>query len=123
MLQLTQLSGNLNFISELSDEPNIDECLSADQLKAKFDLAGNTIKQYINGTLLPQLVNGIETELLQATTPIAAEASASSAQLSSSLSSLSATVTGNYMNLLTMFAQMTDILHARIDALEAQLGS
>ncbi|MDR0812870.1 MAG: hypothetical protein LBO63_02550 [Oscillospiraceae bacterium] len=123
MLQLTQLSGNLNFISELPDEPNIDAGLSAAQLKAKFDLAGNTIKQYINTTLLPQLAAGVEAELQTAAYPLAASIEAANTQLSTTLPALSAQVTANHTELLATLIEMTDILHARIDELEAQINS
>lgn len=52
-MALTPLSANLNIIQGLEDEPN--NTLTAAQLKAKFDQDANTIKDYINNTLLPEL--------------------------------------------------------------------
>lgn len=46
-MSLTKLTENLNNVSNLSDKPS----LQADELKAVFDKAGNTIKDYINETL------------------------------------------------------------------------
>jgi len=42
-------------ISALGDNPNTDDNLSADQLKAKFDYDGAAIKTYINNTLTTEL--------------------------------------------------------------------
>lgn len=44
---------DLDIIQKLDDEPNDVGGLTAAELKAKFDEAGNTIKKYINNTLLP----------------------------------------------------------------------
>lgn len=51
------LQENLNNISQLSDEPNDvgTDALSADELKERFDKAGNQIKQFINEVLIPYL--------------------------------------------------------------------
>ena len=54
-MALTSLTGNLNIVSALDDEPNDVGGLSATELKAKFDVAANLIKTYINGTLIPEL--------------------------------------------------------------------
>ena len=50
--RFTEETGN---ISALSDRPNDTEGLSASELKARFDKAGNDVKEYINGELLPAL--------------------------------------------------------------------
>ncbi len=50
---IPELTTDLNIIASLSDRPNTDDGLSAAQLKAKFDEAGNAIKTYINGSLIP----------------------------------------------------------------------
>lgn len=52
---LTKLLTDLYIISLLDDEPNDIGGLSAAELKAKFDEAGNIIKTYINETLIPEL--------------------------------------------------------------------
>lgn len=51
-MAFTELTDNLNIISQLPDQPE----LSADALKEKFDEAGNTIKDYINGLLKEYLL-------------------------------------------------------------------
>lgn len=42
-------------ISQLSDLPNAEDGLTSAELKATFDKAGVDIKNYINGTLVPQI--------------------------------------------------------------------
>lgn len=59
MTELTKLLTDLSIISLLDDEPNDVGGLSAEELKAKFDEAANTIKDYINETLLPELASEI----------------------------------------------------------------
>ena len=54
-MALTKLTTNLNNIQALHDKPNTADGLTADQLKAKFDKAGNDIKTYINETLTEEL--------------------------------------------------------------------
>lgn len=59
---LTKLLADLYIISLLDDEPNDVGGMSSAELKAKFDEAANTIKTYINETLIPELAgaNGAE---------------------------------------------------------------
>ena len=59
---LTKLLADLYIISLLDDEPNDVGGRSSAELKAKFDEAANTIKTYINETLIPELAgaNGAE---------------------------------------------------------------
>lgn len=52
---LTKLLADLYIISLLDDEPNDIGGMSSAELKAKFDEAANTIKDYINNTLIPEL--------------------------------------------------------------------
>ena len=52
---LTKLLADLYIISLLDDEPNDVGGMSSAELKAKFDEAANTIKDYINNTLIPEL--------------------------------------------------------------------
>lgn len=49
------LEDDLDNIQKLDDEPNDVGGLSAAELKAEFDKSGNTIKKYLNETLIPQL--------------------------------------------------------------------
>lgn len=53
---------NLNIIQALTDEPNDMDGLTAAELKAKFDEAGNLIKNYLNNRLRP-FVNGVNQNL------------------------------------------------------------
>lgn len=49
------LEDDLDNIQKLDDEPNDVGGLTAAELKAEFDKAGNTIKEYLNETLIPRL--------------------------------------------------------------------
>ena len=57
-MNLPELNANLNNIQALSDKPNTMDGLTSNELKEKFDMAGNTIKTYINGTLIPAIESG-----------------------------------------------------------------
>lgn len=61
-VEIQYLNGDLNIIAKLDDEPNDVGGLSSDQLKAKFDEAGNVIKDYINNTLIPAILASASTE-------------------------------------------------------------
>ena len=61
-VEIQYLNGDLNIIAKLDDEPNDVGGLSSDQLKAKFDEAGNAIKDYINNTLIPANLASDSTE-------------------------------------------------------------
>ena len=61
-IEITLLDGDLNIIQKLDDEPNDVGGLTAAELKAKFDEAGNIIKAYINGTLIPEILAEDATE-------------------------------------------------------------
>ena len=76
-MTITLLDGDLNIIAGLDDEPNDVGGLTAAELKAKFDQAGNTIKTYLNGTLVPELLAADATEQARA----AAEAAREQAEL------------------------------------------
>lgn len=54
-MALTKLTTNLNNIQALHDRPNTSDGLTADQLKERFDRAGNDIKSYINNTLTEEI--------------------------------------------------------------------
>ena len=54
-MALTKLTTNLNNIQALHDRPNTSDGLTADELKERFDRAGNDIKSYINNTLTEEL--------------------------------------------------------------------
>lgn len=61
-LEIEYLNGDLNIIQKLDDEPNDVGGLTSAQLKAKFDESGNTIKEYINETLIPAILADDATE-------------------------------------------------------------
>jgi len=61
-VSIQRLKEDLNFISALSDEPNSVDGLSADALKARFDGAGNVLKDYINDSLIPDVEREIVAE-------------------------------------------------------------
>lgn len=61
-VQIDPLTKDLNIIQALDDEPNDVGGMSAQELKAKFDEAGNTIKKYINESLIPQVLGADATE-------------------------------------------------------------
>lgn len=69
-LEITYFNGNMDIIQQLDDEPNDVGGLTSAQLKAEFDKAGNTIKTYLNETLIPELLaaDAIEQSRAQAET-------------------------------------------------------
>jgi len=54
-MAIKQFEKNMDIIAQLSDSPNVDEGLTASQLKSRFDEGGKAIKDYINNTLLQQV--------------------------------------------------------------------
>lgn len=61
-MALTKLAEDLNIVSALDNEPNDVTGLTAEQLKAKFDEAGNKIKTYINNTLTTEADDSFATK-------------------------------------------------------------
>jgi len=62
-MAIRKLTKDLNIISALPNDPNDEGGLSAAALKAKFDESGNTMKEYINETLIPDLGDEIASEI------------------------------------------------------------
>ena len=58
-MALTRFTGDADVISQLSNQPNDNDGLSASQLKAKFDQFGSVFKNYLNNTLIPELESAI----------------------------------------------------------------
>lgn len=56
-MAIQNMTSDLDIIQALSDEPNDTDGLSAAELKARFDRAGNLIKTYINTVLIPALTS------------------------------------------------------------------
>lgn len=52
---IPKLTEDVAFIQQLGNNPNFDNNLTAEQLKAWFDKAPEAIKKYINATLVPEL--------------------------------------------------------------------
>ncbi|MCL2409437.1 MAG: hypothetical protein FWC96_07465 [Oscillospiraceae bacterium] len=61
-MDIQRLNEDMNIISVLPDEPNSVGGLSADELKARFDRAGNVLKDYINDSLVPDVEREIVAE-------------------------------------------------------------
>ena len=73
-LEITLLDGDLNIIQALDDEPNDVGGLTSAELKAKFDEGPNKIKEYINGTLIPEILTEEATEAARAAAEAVREA-------------------------------------------------
>ena len=58
-MALSRYTGNTNYISQLSDQPNDNDGLDPAELKAKFDQFGTEFTEYFNETLLPELETAI----------------------------------------------------------------
>ena len=54
-MAIPKMTDDLEIIQALSDLPNSEDGLSAQELKAKFDAAGLAIQKYINKNLIPSL--------------------------------------------------------------------
>ena len=54
-MSIPNFYGDVKVISKLSDLPNANDGLSAEELKARFDEAAVMLKQYINETLVPAI--------------------------------------------------------------------
>ena len=65
-IEIQLLDGDLSFISKLDDEPNDVGGMTSAQLKAEFDRAGNVIKEYINETLIPAVLDDEATAAVRA---------------------------------------------------------
>lgn len=61
-LEIELLGDDLNIIQALDDEPNDVGGLTAGELKATFDKAGNLIKTYLNEKLVPAILAADATE-------------------------------------------------------------
>ena len=54
-MAIPKMTDDLSIIQALSDLPNSEDGLSAQELKEKFDAAGLSIQKYINEKLIPAL--------------------------------------------------------------------
>ena len=89
---LPELSENLvTIIAPLGDEPNVDDGLSAQQLRNKFDEGGKNIRNFLNNTLSPAIKNflrSLNTAISNANTAIS--------NANTAISNLSNTLTSDY---------------------------
>lgn len=60
-MSIRKLTDDLNIISSLPNRPT----QTSEELKAKFDEAGNIIKNYINGILLLDIESEVETQITE----------------------------------------------------------
>lgn len=58
-MAITSFDVDVMNISRLTDQPNDNDGMTADELKALFDKAPSDIKDYINNVLIPELVEQI----------------------------------------------------------------
>lgn len=65
-MALPELTDNLNIVQSLPNKPTQE----ANELKIKFDEAGNIIKVYINETLLPAIDTLVQNSISATKTPI-----------------------------------------------------
>lgn len=65
-MALKKLLADVSIISKLSTNPGLDDGLSEEQLKAKFDEAANIIKDYINNYLVLEIEKTVDVESLLA---------------------------------------------------------
>ncbi len=63
-MALKKLLADLSIISKLGTNPGIDDGLSEEQLKAKFDEAANIIKDYLNNYLILEIEKTVDVESL-----------------------------------------------------------
>ena len=63
-MALKKLLADLSIISKLGINPGIDDGLSEEQLKAKFDEAANIIKDYLNNYLILEIEKTVDVESL-----------------------------------------------------------
>lgn len=119
-IEVDPLTKDLNIIQQLDDEPNDVGGLSAQELKAKFDEAGNAIKDYINDSLIPQVLEDGLTE--QARQEHEAERQANEAQRQENEEARIAAEAAREeaaANLNQSLSESVDQLEAGIEAAEA----
>lgn len=54
-MAISTMQDDLDIISKLGDNPNTDNNLSEDQLRAKFDEGPNAIKSFLNNVIVPAI--------------------------------------------------------------------
>lgn len=56
---MTRFTEDMNIISKLGDNPNVDNNLSAADLKEKFDEGGKKVKDFLNNILIEEIENSV----------------------------------------------------------------
>ena len=54
-MAIPQMTDDLNIIGGLGNNPNTDDGLSPEELKAKFDEAAKLIQSFLNATMIPEI--------------------------------------------------------------------
>ena len=70
-LNIPMFDDDMDIIAKLDDEPNAVGGLSAAELKAEFDRPGKTIQNYLNKTLIPNLIGTVAEESVRAQNELA----------------------------------------------------
>ena len=63
-MAIKPLEADVEIISKLGTNPGIDDGLSEEQLKAKFDAAAKIIKDYLNNYLIHQIDSVVDVDAL-----------------------------------------------------------
>lgn len=108
-MALSKLTKDMAIIQKLDDEPNDVGGLTAAELKAKFDEAGETIKAFLNDSLLPELSGDNAAESLGAVL----NGEKTSVQAALNLLQLASTQSGN----VPVGGGAGDVLQKRSDGL------
>ena len=86
-MELLKFDKNVDVIAQLGDQPNLENGLSAQELKAKFDQAANLIKEYLNAQVAP----AVNEKLPAAELPTAIDAALAQAKASGAFDGVSVT--------------------------------
>lgn len=54
-MAIPNMTDDLNIIAALGDNPNTDNALTPEELKARFDAAGLAIQKFLNETAIPEI--------------------------------------------------------------------
>lgn len=124
-MALTPFEEDVEVIIDLSDLPNDDDGLSADELKAKFDFGSVAIKEYINSILLPE-IEAIVAAAASGISPISGlsgvsivDGSIPASKLKTTSGSEAVTTDAVRNNAITMEKLGTDVLNQFTDILNA----
>lgn len=99
-MALTRLNNDMYIVSKLGDNPKVDNGLSTDQFRARFDEAGIIIQSFLNNILIPELEKTVvwETIVNEQNTKIASAQKSSATALeraNAAVPKSGGTMTGN----------------------------